>query len=313
VALRQLAYWRATRALWRQWCFERIICGYLATHGPLALWWRLRYGVPFVVLTYGMELRSAERSRAAPFYRWILERAKLVVTIAEPFSILVKRFAPKARVRKIPLGCRALPAAGDRSAAEAARPELAGKRVVLSVGRLQPRKGFDVTLRALARLLAEGRDLIYVAVGDGPDRTRLEQLARELGVSERVIFAGKVDDAKLAALYARADVFTMPSREEGTSVEGFGLVFVEAGAAGVPVIGGRSGGVCEVVREGENGLLVEPLDAEALATAIARVLDDPQLAARFGAEGRRLAREVFTFEAMCSTLVAELASAGSAG
>lgn len=306
LALRQLAYLRATRELHREWPFDRIVCGFLETHGPVALWWRLTRGVPYVVLTYGMELVAAERSWAAPAWRRVLERAELVATIAEPFSELVARLAPRARVTKIPLGCKLPPAALTRAQADARYPDFAGKRVLLSVGRLQPRKGFDTVLRALRRLSEEKRDVVFVLVGDGPDRGRLESLARELGVTSHTVFAGSVSDAELAALYARADVFAMPSRTEGDSIEGFGLVFVEAGANGVPVIGGRSGGIPEVVHDGENGLLVDPLDPDALAAAIARVLDDPALAARFGAEGRRLAREVFTFDAMCAALVGAL-------
>ncbi|MBZ0271974.1 glycosyltransferase family 4 protein, partial [bacterium] len=107
-------------------------------------------------------------------------------------------------------------------------------------------------------------------------------------------------------LYARADAFVMASRSDGDDVEGFGIVFVEAGAFGVPVVGGRSGGVPEAVRDGESGFLADPLDPADIAGKIARILDDRALARRLGDEGRRLASEVFTFEAMTREIAAAL-------
>ncbi|HKC52599.1 MAG TPA: glycosyltransferase family 4 protein [Myxococcota bacterium] len=310
--LRQISYARALRRTWRDWPFDRIVCGYLATNGPLAWWWRLRRGAPFVVLTYGTELLRARHSLAAPVWRAVLARAELVVTISDPFTRLIHAFAPTAHVRKVPLGCRSALAAALRARPPEPRAR-DGRRVILSVGRLVPHKGFDVALRALALLRRTRSDWEYLVVGVGPDRARLERLALELDLADHAGFVGSVDDAQLAALYARADLFVMPSRAEGTTVEGFGLVFVEAGSAGVPVIGGRSGGVAEVVHDGLNGFLVDPTDPADLAAKIERLLADPGLARRMGAEGRRIAREVFTFEAMRDAILAGLPGAPETG
>jgi phosphatidylinositol alpha-1,6-mannosyltransferase len=184
------------------------------------------------------------------------------------------------------------------SAGESIRRRLAPEpgHVLLSVGRLQRRKGHDVAMAAMAALEGSHPDLRYVIVGDGEERRRLESLAAELGVSSRVVFAGEVTDEELPAYYAAADLFVMPNRRDGDDVEGFGIVFLEAAAAGVVAIGGRSGGVPEAIEDGVTGLLVEGTDAQELAAAIARLLDDAALRQRMGAAGRARVLEQFTWE-----------------
>ncbi len=169
---------------------------------------------------------------------------------------------------------------------------LAGRRVLLTVGRLVPRKGIDTTLRALPQIAEAVPDVAYVVVGDGPDRGRLDALARHLGVSDRVHFAGKIAGPELRRYYNACDVFVMPSREAVPDVEGFGIVFLEAGACTKPVIGARAGGVPDAVRDGETGLLVPPRDAHALASAAMNLLTYPDRAERLGRRGReRILRE----------------------
>jgi len=161
---------------------------------------------------------------------------------------------------------------------------------------LTPRKGVDKTIEAVSLLAKKHPDLLYVVVGSGDDKERLVKLAKEKWLDDRVIFAGRVSDEDLLRFYARADMFILASREEGRDIEGFGLVFVEAGAFSVPVIGGDSGGVRQAVLQGYNGLLVEPESPTAIAEAIERLILDPELAAVFGKNGRKLATEVFTWQ-----------------
>lgn len=166
---------------------------------------------------------------------------------------------------------------------------LEDRPVLLTVGRLVTRKGVDTTLRALPSVLETAPDAVYLIVGTGPDLERLERLAVDLGVRDHVRFAGQVPFPDLPAYYSLADAFVMPSREARPDVEGFGLVFLEAGACGTPVVGARSGGIPDAVRDGETGLLVPPSNPEMLADALMRLLTTPDLAARLGREGRRYA------------------------
>ncbi len=171
--------------------------------------------------------------------------------------------------------------------------------MLLSVGRLVRVKGFDLVIRALPEVLRAVPDAVYVLVGSGPEEESLRAASRELGVEERVVFAGEVPYEELSrpggAFYNACDLFVMPSREdrESGAVEAFGIAFLEAGACGKPVLGTRSGGAGEAVLDGETGLIVEPENPAALARAIVRLLTDRELAARLGASGReRVVREL---------------------
>ncbi len=300
---RQAALLIALVKTWRSFRFERIVCGYLQTNGPLAFLWNRFFGVPYVVLTYGMELMRLRHSRAPRFWKAVLRRAELVTTIAQPFSDFLSEFEPKARVEKIPMGCVASEPAKSKLPEPYRGQSLTGRRVILSVGRLVRRKGFDTLISAVAHLEEKYDDLACVIVGRGPEETRLKTLAKEKGVEARVIFTGGIDDEELAQLYERADVFALISRSEGDDVEGFGLVFIEAGARGVPVVGGNSGGVAEAVKDGAGGFLVDPHDPKDVAEKISAILGDADLTARMGAEGKRLATKIHTFDNMTRALM----------
>lgn len=159
--------------------------------------------------------------------------------------------------------------------------------VAVTVARLVPHKGQDVTLRAIAAVVREHPTLRYLIVGDGPNEGALQRLAKDLGVADRVAFAGALPDADVAEAYATADVYLGLSRQEGLDVEGFGISFVEAAASGVPVIAGDSGGVRSAVRDGETGIIVRPNDVDAVAAALRRLLRDPDARRTMGDAGRR--------------------------
>lgn len=180
--------------------------------------------------------------------------------------------------------------------------------VLLTVGRLVPRKGIDTTLRALPAVLDAVPDLTYLIVGTGPDRDRLERLADELGIRAHVRFAGYVDADNLPRYYNLADAFVMPSREAPPDVEGFGLVFLEAGACGVPTIGARTGGIPDAIRDGETGLLVPPSSPDALAEALTHLLTSPDLAQRLGEAARRHAVQEASWDHVADRLWDVLAS-----
>jgi phosphatidylinositol alpha-1,6-mannosyltransferase len=183
---------------------------------------------------------------------------------------------------------------------------LQGKRVILTVARLDIHKGHDTVIRALPSILARVPDAVYVVAGEGVMRSRLVALSDSLGVGNRVIFTGDLPRPDVVALFMACDVFAMISRIEESSVEGFGIVFLEAGALGRPVVGGRSGGIPDAVADGETGLLVDPADPEDVARAITRILSDSDLAARLGEAGRKRARERFTWKRVVDTIVASL-------
>ncbi len=163
-------------------------------------------------------------------------------------------------------------------------------RLVVSVSRLVPRKGMDVLIEAVGRLSVARPDVTLAIGGIGRDRRRLELAAKRSAAPVR--FLGRVADDDLPLLDGAADVWAMCCRDRwfGLEKEGFGIVFLEAAAAGVAQLAGRSGGADEAVVDGETGLVVDrPADSVAVEAALARLLDDPDLRVHLGAEARRRA------------------------
>jgi len=163
---------------------------------------------------------------------------------------------------------------------------LAGCFVFVSVCRLLEKKGIDQAIRAFARVAAEFPDSRYLIVGEGPYRGTLEGIAAECGVTEKVTFDGAVAEDELVDHYLLGDVFVMPNRRLANGdTEGFGLVFLEANACGLPVIAGSDGGSIDAVRHGANGLLVDGHSVDAIAAAMLELRRDPALRARLRAGG----------------------------
>jgi len=175
------------------------------------------------------------------------------------------------------------------------------KRVLLTCGRLVERKGHDKVLEALVRVLEEAPNTVYLIVGDGPYRDSLKEITRKYGLNDFVRFVGLVDDCQLPDYYNLCDLFVMPNRVVGSrgtatySVEGFGMVFIEAAACGKPVIGGDSGGAVSAIDRDRNGFLVPPGDSANLAEKIITLLKDSALYEKFSRNGLLHAKN-FTWE-----------------
>ena len=179
--------------------------------------------------------------------------------------------------------------------------------VVLGLSRLVPRKGFDVLLRAAARVRGTRSDLVVAIAGGGRDRARLERIAAETNAPAQ--FLGRVDDRDVPDLYGSADVFAMLCRSRwfGLEQEGFGIVFLEAAAAGVPALAGASGGAAEAVEDGVTGYVIDPPDdVDVAAAALGRLADDAALRQRMGAAARTRATEQFSYDVLAARLQAAL-------
>jgi phosphatidylinositol alpha-1,6-mannosyltransferase len=180
-------------------------------------------------------------------------------------------------------------------------------RVLIALSRIVPRKGIDVVIRATARLAASRPDLVLAVGGDGRDRTRLARIAH--ASSAPVRFLGRVPDDDLPGVFACADVFAMLCRNRwaGLEQEGFGIVFLEAAAAGVAQVAGQSGGAAEAVVDGVTGVVVEdPSDLDAVEAAIAGLIDDPVQRGAMAAAGRARALADFSYDGLAARLDAAL-------
>ena len=165
---------------------------------------------------------------------------------------------------------------------------LADKSVIISVGRLVHRKGQDKLIAALPAIKVEVPNVHLVLVGVGPHQEYLEKLASKLNVSDCVTFIGRINYAELPTYICLGDIFAMPSRSRffGLEVEGLGIVYLEASACGLPVVGGKSGGAPDAVLIGETGLVVDGTKPAEIAGACIELLNNPELCALMGAAGR---------------------------
>ncbi len=264
---------------------------------------------PYDVVLHGAEVTVPGRlPLSRPLLAHVLRRARRVVTAGGYPAAEAERAVGRALdVVNIPPGVdvdRFRPLdAEERQIARARFGLPTGTPVVVSVSRLVPRKGFDVLLRASVALRDRGCDLTVAISGSGRDDRRLRRLAAELGA--QVSFLGRVADDALPSLYGCADVFAMLCRNRwgGLEQEGFGIVFLEAAACGVPQLAGASGGAAEAVVDGETGVVVDPPDDVARVTdALGDLLADDGRRRRLGLAARERVVAAFTYDALARRL-----------
>lgn len=281
---------------------DAIVVGHVVPGGNVAAAMKRLRGIPFITTIYGEEFAVYARGpRTRQMMLAALRASDVIRCITHQTAADVAQLDPCLGEHTIAVHPPAeLDVARNVSEEEVDETRetlgLTGGLALLTVGRLVPRKGVDLTLRAMAMLTRDMPQLRYLVVGTGPHQHALHEAANELGIADRVTFTGAVDD--LTPFYHACDIFVMPNRvmPDGEQ-EGYGLVFLEAGLAGKPVIGGRTGGAAEAVLDGKTGILVDPYDPAALAAAIRSLASDPALRARMGEAGRRHALSISSPEA----------------
>jgi phosphatidyl-myo-inositol dimannoside synthase len=243
-----------------------------------------------VAASHGHEVGWAALPGSRRLLRRIGDGVDVVTYITEYMRArLAGAYGPGPRFVRLPPGVDTTTFRPDVSGAEVrARYGLGDRPTVVCVSRLVPRKGQDTLIRALPAIRRRVPDAALLLVSGGPYRSTLESLAAAEGVAEHVVITGSVPWATLPAHYAAGDVFAMPcrTRHGGLDVEGLGIVYLEASATGLPVVGGDSGGAPDAVLEGETGYVVGGHDRDALVERITQILTDPGLAQRLGAAGR---------------------------
>jgi phosphatidylinositol alpha-1,6-mannosyltransferase len=272
--------------------------------GLVGLSLRARY----VVIAHGAEVNvPGHLPGARMLARRVLRSAAGLVAAGEyPARVAARAAGDVLPTLVVPPGVdvdRFRPFGAEERSAARRRFGLAPDRpLVLGLSRLVPRKGFDVLIDAVAGLQA---DVHLVIGGAGRDARRLEHRAEARGIIGRCTFLGRVPGADLPALYGCADVFAMLCRERwaGLEAEGFGIVFVEAAACGVPSVAGRSGGSHEAVVEGATGFVVDPRDVAGVRDALQRLLGDDALRTQLGRAARARAVGELTYERQVARLL----------
>ncbi|MCC6442030.1 MAG: glycosyltransferase family 4 protein [Armatimonadetes bacterium] len=266
-------------------------------------------GVPYLVYTHGLDILVMGRNR---YRRWlrrlILGRAtRLVAVSGYVRETLISLGVPPEKISVIHPGVEAERfRPGLDIASLRQKHGLEGHRVILSVARLVERKGHAQIIRALPELIRRIPGLVYLIVGDGPERPSLEKLAEAMHLQPYVRFAGAVPACELPGYYNACALFALLPYEipDSGDVEGFGMVYLEASACGKAVIGTDCGGVREAVEDGKCGLLIPQNDRLAFIEAATALLADPELAGELGRYGRLRAERHFTWPAVASRLEA---------
>jgi phosphatidyl-myo-inositol dimannoside synthase len=260
---------------------------------PMALLgWAAQRGhrMPMVTTFYGIELRWVQ-SRLF-FLRWLVRWAAKTSAQAVAISTYTAR-----ELRKFTdVAIEVIPYTAELAAPISSRGVAEADKTILFVGRLIERKGVSHLIRALGSV-RKRTPVRLVVIGDGPERTRLERLAQDLGLRDQVEFRGRVSDDELRKAYAAAAAFVLPSvLDARQDTEGLGVVLLEAMNYSVPVVASDIGGITDIVQHERTGLLVPPGDETALAGALTRVLTDRALSDRLGAAGLRALGESFSWE-----------------
>jgi phosphatidylinositol alpha-1,6-mannosyltransferase len=301
---------------WGRWLSARaardidvLHCGNIRPVGYAVLLAHLTRRTPYLVYVYGGDLLKEQVGIATSIRkrfgaRQILGGASGIVAISEWSANLAEDVMRQLGIERMPpigsfdLGTDPAFFNPKRNTGKLrAKWGIGDAPLLLTVARIIPHKGQDVVLRVLAALGTEFPTLRYAMIGRGPDEPRLRELAEELNVSDRVIFAGAVSDDDVAEAYATSTVYVGLSRvDRAIDAEGFGISFVEASASGVPVVGGDSGGVRSAVRDGQSGLVVPSQDVKAAADAVRMYLTDPERRAGDGRIGRSLVETHYNWD-----------------
>lgn len=271
-------------------------------------------GLPYAVVLHGAEVAAPARLPGTrQLLRQVLAKASLVISAgrypaAEAARVCGDRLPRVVEVppgvdcrRFVPLAPAARAAARQRLGLPAEGP------LVASISRLVPRKGMAALVEAARRLMPSFPDLTVAIAGDGRERERLRALIEGTGAPVRLL--GRISEEDKASLLGCSDAFAMACRNRwaGLEQEGFGIVFLEAAAAGVPAVAGDSGGAAEAVEDGVTGLVVHrPEDAGELALALRRLLADEGLRRQMGARARARALEVFDYDVLAPRLAGAL-------
>lgn len=283
---------RALAALIRSEGISTVHCGRCLPEGVMGWMLKRRFQLPYLCFVHGEDIQTAAESRELSWIiRRVFDNASLLIANSENTASLLYRdwHLSQEKVHVLHPGIdaeRFKPAPADPAFLE--RMGWQGRTVILTVGRLQRRKGQDMLIRALPAIRAAIPDVLYAIVGDGDELPTLKRLVEEHGLGDCVSFLGEIDDTSMVKCYQHCTLFALPNRAEGSDIEGFGMVLAEAQACGRPVLAGDSGGTRETMSVGESGIIADCTAPEPLANAVIDLLGRgaAQLAT-MGERGRR--------------------------
>ncbi|MFH1030329.1 MAG: glycosyltransferase family 4 protein [bacterium] len=293
---------------------EIILVGQILPLGTVAWLCNKIFKLPYAVFIHGMDIEMAKcRPRKRKLAKKILENAEFIIANSRYTKNLVINEGIRGEKIEVIYPCvntriyanvnACLPClppaqAGRKHGRQANQRELnrSCQPVLLTVGRLVKRKGHDMVIKALPKVIEKFPNIEYIIAGDGIDRGYIEDLTKKYDMGAFVKILGNISDEEKFKLMAECDIFISPSRNISGDVEGFGIVYLEAALYGKPVIAGNSGGAPEAVIDGQTGILVDPENLDEIADTIIKLLTDPDLANKLGVHGRERVLLEFTWD-----------------
>ncbi len=289
---------------------DKIHCGQIISNGVGGLLCKRLFLIPYVVWVCGSETVRLGKNRFMLYLlKRVLDGAERIIVNSEFTREEYLSFGVEEdKIAKINPGVdTSLFRPMERSAQLLKKFGLSGKKVMLTVSRLDERKGHDMVIEALGDIVKSAPDAAYLIVGKGREEERLKGLVKRLGFEKLVVFAGYVPDEELPLYYNLSDLFILPNRITRESrlkgdYEGFGIVFLEASACGKPVIGGRTGGAGDAVEEGKSGFLIDPDSKDEIIRVVTELLGDEEMSKKLGSYGRKRAVESFDWKVLAKEL-----------
>ncbi|MFT5923479.1 MAG: phosphatidylinositol alpha-1,6-mannosyltransferase [Paraglaciecola sp.] len=287
-------YWRVfwkIRKIINQHHITHIHCGRVIHEGVIAWLLKLMTGTSYLCFVHGEDVETAATSgEHNMMVKQVCKHADRLICNSHNSANIVKRlnYAGDAKINVLHPGVDAslfVPSADD----EEFKHKMAwqGRKVIITVGRLQARKGQDMMIRVTHILKQQFPEILYAIIGRGECIESLKALSAELNLNDHVQFLTDVSDAQMIQCYQQSDMFILPNRTIGNDIEGFGMVLVEAQACGKPVIAGNSGGTKETMIVDQSGYVIDCTDAQLISSTITKLLANPEHSAQMGNIGRK--------------------------
>lgn len=286
-------YWQTfwlLRKIIKQHNIQQIHCGRCLPEGVMGWLLSIFTGISYLCYVHGEDVETASTSRELSWLvKNVLKKASKLICNSKNTANIIKNTwqTPQEKVVILNPGCdttKFVPAEEDENIKE--KLGWRNKKVILTVGRLQKRKGHDMMISALPEILKQHPDVLYAVIGNGEELKHLTTLASNLNVNNHVLFMSEITDEQMIQCYQQCDLFILPNRTEGNDIEGFGMVLVEAQSCGKPVIAGDSGGTAETMIIGETGFIIDCTQASVIAEKINEILATPEILTNIGKQGR---------------------------
>lgn len=292
------AFWPVLKIV-RKEKIEIIHTSHILPIGYVAYLFKKAFKIPYIVYTHGLDILHPQNNPRKKYWlEKILQNAEQVITNSSFTANEVNKLSVQKEKIKIINPCLDLSQykfpLEEKIESLKNKLNLKNKKILLTTARLVERKGIDMVIKSLSTVLKNIPDLVYLIIGKGPDKNRLENLIKEKNLENKVFFIGEARHEDLNLYYNLADVFIMPSRQlSNGDVEGFGIVYLEANLYGKPVIAGRSGGVPDAVEDKINGLLVNTESVEEISEAIIKLFQNQELYNSLAEKGKTRVKEKF--------------------